>query len=124
MLTSEQVSELHRLHFVEKWPTRKIARHLYIGRRTIAKYLDSSAAKAAPAGAAARSIPRQGAISELLERDPEANAPVIAAPLKPLGYDGGLTIIKDHLHALRKSSAARRAYVRVEYARGERFDID
>jgi hypothetical protein len=37
MLTPEQVSELHRLHFVEKWPARKIARHMHIGRRTIAK---------------------------------------------------------------------------------------
>lgn len=124
MLTPEQVSELHRLHFVEKWPQRKIARHLHIGRRTIAKYLDSPAAKAAPRERDRKIDPWKGAISELLARDPDANAPVIAAHLKPLGYDGGLTIIKDHLRELRKSSATRRAYVRVECAPGERFDID
>jgi hypothetical protein len=34
MLAPDQISELHRLHLVEKWPLRKIARHLRIGRRT------------------------------------------------------------------------------------------
>ena len=38
MLTPDQINQIHRLHWVEKWPLRKIARHLRIGRRTIAKY--------------------------------------------------------------------------------------
>jgi transposase len=49
---------------------------------------------------------------------------VIAQRLKPLGYDGGFTIIKDYLRVLRKNSVTRRAYVRVEPAPGERFDVD
>ena len=32
MLTPDQISELHRLHWVETWSLRKIARHLHIGR--------------------------------------------------------------------------------------------
>lgn len=63
-------------------------------------------------------------MSNCFEKEPEANAPVIAQHLKPLGFDGGLTIIKDYLGALRKNSVARRAYVRVEPAAGERFDVD
>jgi hypothetical protein len=47
MLTPDQISELHRLHWVEKWPLRKIARHLHTGRRTIAKYLATPAPKPA-----------------------------------------------------------------------------
>ena len=35
MLTAHQISQLHRLHWVEKWSLRKIARHLHIGRRTM-----------------------------------------------------------------------------------------
>jgi hypothetical protein len=62
-------------------------------------------------------------IDELLEKNPDANAPVIAQRLKPLGFDGGFTIIKDYLRALRKNSVARRAYVRVELSPGERFDV-
>ena len=53
-------------------------------------------------------------IAELLRQDPDANAPVIAQRLKPHGYDGGFTIVKDYLRTLRKNSVARRAYVRVE----------
>jgi hypothetical protein len=73
MLSPDQISELHRLHFVEKWSLRKIARHMRIGRRTIAKYLEAPAAKAAQIarqygqtllpckGAPWRAVPRKGA---------------------------------------------------------------
>jgi Helix-turn-helix domain len=44
MLTPEQINDIHRLHWAEKWSLRKIARHLRIGRRTIAKYLAAPAA--------------------------------------------------------------------------------
>jgi transposase len=124
MLTPDQISELHRLHWVEKWSLRKIARHLHIGRRTLAKYLNTPASKPARRERSHKIEPWKAAITELLEKDPEAGAPVIAQHLKPLGYDGGLTIIKDYLRTLRKNSIARRAYVRVEPAPGERFDVD
>src|SRR6516225_5272254 len=124
MLTPDQISELHRLHWVEKWSLRRIARHLHIGRRTLAKYLNTPASKPARRERSHKIEPWKAAIAELLEKDPEASAPVIAQHLKPLGFDGGLTIIKNYLRALRKSSVARRAYVRVEPAPGERFDVD
>jgi len=48
MLTTEQINEIHRPNWAEHWPVRKIARHLHIGRRTIAKYLVAPAQTAAP----------------------------------------------------------------------------
>jgi transposase len=124
MLTPDQISELHRLRWVEQWPLRKIARHMRIGGRTIAKYLDAPAAKPAHRDRPSKLDPFKPAIADLLQQDADANAPVIAQRLKPLGYDGGFTIIKDYLRTLRKNSVARRAYVRVEPAPGERFDVD
>jgi len=124
MLTPDQISELHRLRWVEQWPLRKIARQMRIGRRTIAKYLDAPAAKPAHRDRPSKLDPFKPAIADLLQQDPDANAPVIAQRLKPLGYDGGFTIIKDYLRTLRKNAVARRAYVRVEPAPGERFDVD
>jgi len=124
MLTPDQISELHRLHWVEKWPLRKIARQLHIGRRTIARYLEAPAPKPSRRERAHKIEPWKAAIAELLEKDPDANAPVIAQHLKPLGFDGGLTIIKDYLRAVRKNSVVRRAYVRVEPGPGERYDVD
>ena len=97
MLTPDQISELHRLHRVEKWSLRKIARHLHIGRRTLAKYLNTPASKPARRERAHKIEPWKAVIVELLEKDPEANAPVIAQHLKPLGFDGGLTIIKGYV---------------------------
>lgn len=124
MLAPDQISDIHRLHWVEKWSVRKIASHLRIGRRTIARYLNVPAPAVTRRERASKLDPCKPAIAELLQQDPSANAPVIAQRWQPLGYDGGITIGKDYLRAVRRSSAARRAYVRMEPAAGERFDID
>src|SRR5437868_785100 len=75
MLSPDQISELHRLHFVEKWSLRKIARHMRIGRRTIAKYLEAPAAKAAHRDRASKLDPFKEIIAELLQQDPERQRP-------------------------------------------------
>jgi hypothetical protein len=49
---------------------------------------------------------------------------VIAQRLRPLGFTGGLSILKDYLHAVRTETATKRAYVRMEPGPGERFEID
>jgi hypothetical protein len=59
-----------------------------------------------------------------LERDSTAPATVIAERIRTLGYDGGITIVKDYLQAVRAEAQSRRAYVRVEPGPGERFDVD
>ena len=124
MLTPDQISEIHRLHWVEKWSLRKIAQRLRIGRRTLTKYLETPAQKPSRRDRASKLDPFKAAIAELLQQDPSANAPVIAQRLRPLGYDGGITVIKDYLRAVRKTSVARRAFVRMEPAPGERCDVD
>lgn len=124
MLTPDQIHNIHRLHWAEKWPVRKIARHLHIGRRTIAKYLDVPAPAPTRRDRASKLDPFKPVITELLQQDPSATAPVIAQRLRPLGFEGGITIVKDYLHAVRLSSATRRAFVRMEPLAGERFDID
>jgi transposase len=124
MLTPDQISEIHRLHWVEKWSQRKISDHLRIGRPTIVKYLDVPAPAVKGRDRASKLDPFKAVITELLQQDPRANAPVIAQRLQPLGYEGGTTIIKDYLRAVRQNTNARRAYVRMEPAAGERFDID
>ena len=124
MLTPERVNEIHRLHLIEKWSRRRIARHLRIGRHTLDKYLERPAAAPSSRDRGSKLDPYKAAITELLEKDPSARAPVIAQRLQTLGFDGGITILKDYLQAMRKSAATRRAYVRMEPGPGERFDID
>ncbi|MBS1877806.1 MAG: IS21 family transposase [Acidobacteria bacterium] len=124
MLTPDQINTLHRLHSVEKWSARKIAAHLHLGRRTIAKYLDTPSPPPVRRDRASKLDPFKAAIAELLEQDPDARATVITQRRRTLGYDGGETIVRDHLRAIAVEGKARRAYVRVEPGPGERFDID
>lgn len=124
MLLPDKISEIHRLHFTEKWPARKIARHLRIGRRTIAKYLKVPAQPPTHRDRGSKLDGLKAAINDMLRQDPSVNAPVVAQNLRPLGYDGGITIVKDYLRAVRLQSTARRAYMRVEPGAGERFDVD
>lgn len=49
---------------------------------------------------------------------------MIAQRLRPLGYNGGITVVKHYLRAVRKTSVARRAFVRMEPAPADRCDID
>ena len=124
MLTNEQMDTIHRLHFVEKWTVRQIARHLHIGRRTVAKYLVQPA-QTPPHPSRGSKLDRfKPMIEEWLEKDSSITAAVILQRLRELGFTGGYTIVKDHLQQVRTEKKARRAFVRMEPAAGERFEID
>ena len=124
MLTAEQINSIHRLHWAEHWSVRKIARHLHLARRTISQYLVTPERSAARRQRASKLDPFKSTIAEWLEQDPNASAVVVAQRLGPLGFTGGLSILKDYLHAVRAQTAAKRAYVRMEPGPGERFEID
>jgi hypothetical protein len=92
MLTPEQINEIHRLHFVEKWSQRRIAKHLNIGRHTLAKYLLTPAPPPSRRDRVSKLDAFKPALTELLERDAQAPASVLMQRLQTLGYDGGITI--------------------------------
>ena len=76
MLTDEQIATIHRLHFVENWTVRKIARHLHIGRRTIAKYLVKPASVAVQRSRSSKLDPFKPMIQDWLQQDPAVTATV------------------------------------------------
>jgi transposase len=124
MLTNEQINTIHRLRFVEKWTVRQIARHLHIGRRTIAKYLVGPAQGRPHPHRASKVDPFKPTIEEWLDQDSSISAAVIYQRLRELGFTGGHTIVQDYLQDVRTEQKARRAFVRMEPAAGERFEID
>ena len=68
MLPADQINEIHRLHFVEKWSQRKIAEHLRIGRHaSLAKYLATPAPATASRDRGSKLDPYKAAIAELLQ---------------------------------------------------------
>src|SRR5579872_1124399 len=124
MLNSEQINEIHRLHWHQKRSLRQIADQLHLNRRTVAKYLIRPLQARPKPKRTSKLEPFHDAIAELLERDPSASAVVILQRLRGRGFDGGISILKEYLHQVRTESAARHAYVRVESPPGDRFEID
>src|SRR5512135_1856233 len=98
MLTTDQINELHHLYWSERWPIRKIERHLRMSWRTIKKYLETPAQTAAQRLRVSKLDPFKPTIAELLEKDSRASAAVIEQRLRPLGYNGGHSILREYIH--------------------------
>jgi len=124
MLDTEQINDLHRLYWSERWSIRKIERHLKMGWRTIRKYLKAPAQGPALRSRASKLDSFKGNIAEWLEKDPLVTAAVIEQRLRPLGYTGGASILQEYVRKVRPQSAPRRAFVRMEPVAGERFEVD
>jgi transposase len=94
--------------------------------RTIKKYLEAPAPAQTPAARSGVSKldAFKAAIAELLEKDARASAAVIEQRLRPLGYDGGHSILRDSIHQVRPLPQSKRAFVRMEPEAGDRFEVD
>lgn len=124
MLTTDQINDVHRLYWSEHWPIRKIERHLQISWRTIRKYLNAPAQSPSPRVRASKLDAFKGNIAEWLEKDPKVTGAVIEQRLRPLGYQGGHSILQEYLHKIRPQLSHQRAFVRMEPLAGERFEVD
>lgn len=125
VLGPTRINAIYRLHHDEKWSVRRIARELHVARKSVQKYLHS------PAGCPVAREPRKTkldpfkpTVRELVERDSEASAVVILNRLRPLGYEGQITILRNYLKTVRQVVHPPRAFVRVESSPGDRFEVD
>src|ERR1700730_16255794 len=124
MLTTEQINDLHRLYWSERWPIRKIERHLNMGWKTIRKYLDAPAQGPVHGTRSRKLYPFKGTIAEWLEKDPGVSSAVIEQKLRAAGYQGGHSILREYVRNVRPHIAPKRAFVRMEPLAGERFEVD
>jgi transposase len=124
MLTTDQINQLHTLYWSERWPIRKIERHLRMGWRTIRKYLVAPAQGPAQRQRTSKLDAFKPVIAEWLDKDPTVPSAVIEQRLRPLGYNGGHTILSEHVREVRPQLKPRRAFLRMEPAPGERFEVD
>lgn len=124
MLNTGQINDLHRLYWNERWPIRKIERHLKMGWKTIRKYIDAPVQGPALRSRASKLDPFKGNIAAWLEKDPLVSAAVIEQRLRPLGFTGGHTIVQDYVLEVRPKPTSHRAFVRMEPLAGERFEVD
>lgn len=124
MLTTDQINELHRLYWSERWPIRKIERHLKMNWRTIKKYLDAPAQTSAQRQRQSKLDLFKTTIAEWLEKDPSVTAAVIEQRLRPLGYAGGHSILREYVRTVRPQLKPNRAFLRMDPSPGERFEVD
>jgi len=124
MLSTDQINDLYRLYWSERWPIRKIERHLRMGWRTIKKYLDAPAQGPAKRQRTSQLDPFKATIAEWLTKDPTVTAAVIEPRLRPLGYAGSHSILRECVQKLRPQLTPQRAFIRLEPAPCERFEVD
>jgi transposase len=118
-------AEVHRLHHVEGMSKAAIAAKLSMSRNTVARLVAAPAPprySRAPAGSQVDRFIE--AIAAMLDEDASVPATVIAQKLRPQGFTGSLTILKDHLRRVRPTFTAARAFQRTSYEPGELAQTD
>lgn len=121
----EDWAEVHRLFHREGLPKAAIARRLTMSRNTVDRLLDLAEPpryRRAPKGSQLDRFTDR--IAAMLAEDPTVRATVIRERLRPLGYRGGITILKEHLARVRPAFLAARAYQRTSYQPGEIGQVD
>ena len=121
---SERAAEVLRLGLVEGVGVRAIARRLGLARKTVRKILGRSVPK--PAATAVRTSlldPYDKAIRTILDDAPEMLAPAVMERLRPLGYAGGVTILRDRLRRIRAHSP-REAFLTLHFEPGAAMQVD
>lgn len=118
-------AEVHRLHRVEGLSKSAIAMRLGMSRTTVIRLLglrEPPRYKRAPAGSCLDGFAE--AIAAMLAEDPRVPATVVLERLRPQGFAGGISILKEHLVRVRPQFVAARAYQRTTYLPGELAQTD
>lgn len=124
--SSELMAKVLQLSLIDGLSSRKIARRLSVSRNTVRKLLNS-----APATQKQRPSPARGSILELykpeiktlLDDVPDIKAPALLERLRPLGYTGGITIVRDHLRRIRPRPH-REAFLTLDFHPGAAMQVD
>ena len=122
MLSRRDIFDIYRLHD-EGISLRDISKRLQINRRTIRKYLSNPDLKPNKYRKRKSKLDLyKPQIRELLNKDPGISSMVIMQRITELGFQGGITIIKDYLKTIRDRKL--KAYIRFESMPGQQFQID
>jgi transposase len=125
-VAAQRRAEVLRLTYADGLGIRAIARRLKMSRKTVRRMLDGDRARRhdKPPLPRARLLgPFEAAIRQMLSDTPELQAPAVLERLRPLGYRGGITIVRDRLRALRPH-VEREAFLTLDFPVGEAAQVD
>jgi transposase len=120
------LSEVLRLSLIENLSIREISRRLQLARKTVRKLLQRTPPRTTPSSGPPRGSVLDlydGEIRRLLNDTPGMMAPAVLEHLRPLGYTGGITILRDRLRRFRPR-APREAFLTLDFAPGAAFQVD
>jgi len=125
--TEERRAEILRLYYVEDLSIRKIAKRLGVARKTVRRDLgiDRREPKT-PAPVAVRPSlldPYLEKIRADLRETPDLKAPTMLERLRPLGYVGGISILRDCMRGLRPTPRPD-AFDLLHFAPGQVMQVD
>jgi transposase len=120
-----QLSEVLRLSLVEGLSIRAIAKRLRLTRKTVRRLLGRGAERKPPSSEPRASLldPYDAEIRRLLAETPEFTAPGILERLRPLGYTGGITILRDRVREVRPRPA-KEAFLTLDFKPGAAVQVD
>lgn len=120
----ELMEQVLRLTRVDGLSERAIARKLKIGRETVRGFLGKTVRT--PRGPHPRASildPYVPTLRQLVEETPTLHAPAALERLRKLGYDGGISIVRERLTTLRPR-APREAFLTLTFKPGEAAQVD
>jgi transposase len=119
-------AEILRLHHAERLSRRQIARQLMVNRKTVSAVIERGRVITEVHQRSPRTSilePYYGLIDRLLEDAPARSAVNILQRLREAGYQGGITILRDHLSKIRPSEQTA-AFFDLDFAPGEAAQVD
>jgi transposase len=125
MLDATTQAEILRLYYAEKLSYRAIALKLGVHRQSVRDVVYRRSIKLERNQTDRGSIldPFHAKIEELLKAEPSRSAVNILQELRPKGYKGGITIIRDHLRVERPRPEPK-AYLSLEFVPGQAAQVD
>lgn len=123
--SEDRVAEVMQLHYAAGLSLRAVARKLGLSRNTVRRILGRGPVRRTTSPAKRDSIldPYLPTIRGLLDGTPEMKATAVLERLRPLGYTGGITIVRDRLRRLRPRRDPE-AFLTLDFAAGSALQVD
>lgn len=122
---SQRMADVLKLSLVEGQSIRAISRKLKMTRRTVRKLLGRAGGRRVPPAEPRSKLltPYAKEIQKLLDDAPSMKAPAVLERLRPLGYPGGLTVLRKHLRQHRPGQR-REAFLTLDFKPGAAVQVD
>lgn len=121
-----QANILH-LFFTEKLSHRQIAHNLMVDRKTVKRVVDRRQVVTKTQQNKKRSSilePYHTRIEKLLTEAPKRSCVNILQNLRDTGYQGGVSILREHIQKIRPKEAPKEAFLKLDFAPGEASQVD